>query len=231
MNGRTSWTYPDILGWWAVFILLAVFGVWAVSRTRGWPYALVPAVCATSAYLLYSFPDLVSARYLLPTYLLLSIPVADGIAWLSASAFRSRRIAGITVASVCIVAELASQHLVLAKEIGSRDAGLSSNSQVISELYHLGIHSPCIITADSNQPFTPYAMPAAFQIGCAYAWDISKLTFPTRRRVVMIEGGGGHPFGYARGWPNVSLHTIDGVVQIWLEPKTLTRTGGVQDRV
>src|SRR5204862_57577 len=131
-----------------------------------------------------------SARYLLPTYLLLAIPVVDGIAWLSASAFRSRRIAGITVATVFIAAELASQHLVLAREIGSRDAGLISNAQVIRKLHQLGLHSPCIITADSNQPFTPIAMPAAFQIGCAYTWDISKLTFPTRRRVVMIEGGG-----------------------------------------
>ena len=225
MNGRTSWTYPGILGWWAVFILLAMLGVWAISRSQGWPHALVPVACATSVYLLYSFPDLVSARYLLPTYLLLAIPVADGIAWLSASSFRSRRVAGITVAAVFVAAELASQHLVLAKEIGSREAGLTSNSQVVRELDQLGIHSPCIITADSKQPFTPFAMPAAFDIGCAYAWDISKLTFPTRRRVIMIEGGGAHPFGYTRGWPKISLRTIDGVVQIWFEPKTLTRTG------
>jgi hypothetical protein len=207
-----------------------VLGVWAVSRSRGWPYALVPAVTAASIYLLYSFPNLVSARYLLPTYLLLAIPVADGIAWLSAGALRSRRIAGITVAAVFIAAELASQHLVLVKEIGSRDAGLSSNRQVISELHHLGIHGTCIITADSKQPFLPFAMPAAFQIGCAYAWDISKLTFPTRRQVVMIEGAGAHPFGYARGWPKVSLHTIDGVVQIWFEPGKLTRTGASHHR-
>jgi len=225
MNGRTSWTYPDILGWWAVFILLAGLGIWAVSRSRGWPYALVPAVCAASVYLLYSFPDLVSARYLLPTYLLLAIPVADGIAWLSASAFRSRRAAGITVAAAFIAAELASQHLVLAKDIGGREAELSSNDQVISELHHLGVQPPCIITADSRQPFMPYAMPAAFHVGCAYAWDISKLTFPTRRRVVMIEGGGAHPFSYTHDWPKVSLHTIDGVVQIWIEPRALTRTG------
>ena len=225
MNGRTSWTYPGILGWWAVFILLAMLGVWAISRSQGWPHALVPVACATSVYLLYSFPDLVSARYLLPTYLLLAIPVADGIAWLSASSFRSRRVAGITVAAVFVAAELASQHLLLAKEIGSREAGLTSNSQVVRELDQLGIHSPCIITADSKQPFTPFAMPAAFDIGCAYAWDISKLTFPTRRRVIMIEGGGAHPFGYTRGWPKISLRTIDGVVQIWFEPKTLTRTG------
>jgi hypothetical protein len=225
MDGRTSWTYPGILGWWAVFILLAMLGVWAISRSRGWLHALVPVVCATSVYLLYSFPDLVSARYLLPTYLLLAIPVADGIARLSASSFRSRRVAGITVATVFVVAELASQHLVLAKEIGRREAALSSNSQVIRKLHHLGIHSPCIITADSQQPFAPFAMPAAFDIGCAYAWDISKLTFPTHRRVIMIEGGGAHPFGYARGWPEISLRTIDGVVRIWFEPKTLTRTG------
>jgi hypothetical protein len=225
MNGRTSWTDPGILGWWAVLILLAVLGIWAVSRRQGWPYALVPAVCAASVYLLYSFPNLVSARYLLPTYLLLAIPVADGIAWLSAGALWSRRVAGITVAAVFIGAELASQHLVLVKEIGSTDAGLSSNRQVISELYHLGIHRPCIITADSRQPFMPFAMPAAFQIGCAYAWDIGKLAFPTRRQVVMIEGGGAHPFGYARSWPKASLHTIDGVVQIWFEPKALTRIG------
>ena len=224
MNGRTSWTYPDILGWWAVFILLAGLGVWAVGRSRGWPYAVVPAVCAASVYLLYSFPNLVSARYLLPTYLLLAIPVADGIAWLSASAFRPRRIAGIAVATVFIAAELASQHLVLAKAIGSRDAALSSNDQVISELNYLGIHPPCVITADSGQAFTPSAMPAALHIGCAYAWDISKLTFPTRRRVVMIEVGGAHPFGYARNWPKISLHTISGAVQIWSEPTSLTRT-------
>ena len=225
MNGRTGWTYPDILGWWAVFILLAVLGVWAISRSRGWPYALVPALCAASVYLLYSFPNLVSARYLLPTYLLLAIPVADGIAWLSSGARWPRRIAGITVAAVFVAAELVSQHLVLVKEIGSRDAGLSSAGQVISELHHLGIHRACIITTDSKQPFMPFAMPAAFNIGCAYAWDIGKLTFPTRRRVVMIEGGGAHSFGYARSWPKVSLRTIDGVVQIWSEPMTLTRLG------
>jgi hypothetical protein len=219
MNGRTSWTYPGALGWWAVFILLAVLGMWAVSRSRGWPFALVPAVCAASIYLLYSFPNLVSARYLLPTYLLLAIPVADGIAWLSASALRSRRVAGITVAAAFIAAELASQHLVLAKQIGSREAELSANGQVITELYHLGVRRPCIVTADSNQPFIPFPMPAAFHIGCAYAWDISKLTVPTRRRVIMIEGGGEHPFGYARSWPKVTLHTTEGAVQIWLEPR------------
>jgi len=41
----------------------------------------------------------------------------------------------------------------------------------------------------------------------------------------MIEGGGAHSFGYARSWPKVSLRTIDGVVQIWSEPMTLTRLG------
>jgi len=226
MNGRMSWTYPGILGWWAVFILLAVLGVWAVSRSRGWPYALVPAVCAASVYLLYSFPNLVSARYLLPTYLLLAVPVADGIAWLSASALRSRRVAGITVAAVFIAAELPSQHLVLAKQIGSRKAELSATGQVISELSRWGIHPPCIITSDAKQqPHTPFAMPAAFYSGCAYAWNISKLTLPNRRRVVMIEGGGAHPFGYARDWPKVSLHTIEGAVQIWFEPRTLTSMG------
>ena len=226
MNGWKSWAYPDILGWWAVFILLAVLGVWAISRSWGWPYALVPAVCAASVYLQYSFPNVVIARYLLPTYLLLAVPVADGIAWLSASALRSRRVAGITVAAVFIAAELASQHLVLAKQIGGREAEFRSSGQVISELHHLGIHRPCIITSDVKQhPHTPFAMPAAFHIGCAYAWNISKLTFPTRRRVVMMEGGGAHPFGYARDWPKVSLHTIDGAVQIWFEPRTLTNMG------
>jgi hypothetical protein len=223
MNGWKSWAYPDILGWWAVFILLAVLGVWAISRSWGWPYALVPAVCAASVYLQYSLPNVVIARYLLPTYLLLAVPVADGMAWLSASALRSRRVAGITVAAVFIAAELASQHLVFAKQIDGREAEFRSSGQVISELHHLGIHPPCIITSDVNHhPHTPFAMPAAFYIGCAYAWNISKLTFPTLRQVVMMEGGGAHPFGYARGWPKVSLRTIDGAVQIWFEPRTLT---------
>ena len=41
----------------------------------------------------------------------------------------------------------------------------------------------------------------------------------------MIEGGGAHPFSYAHDRPKVSLHAIDGVVQIWFEPRALTRTG------
>jgi hypothetical protein len=46
----------------------------------------------------------------------------------------------------------------------------------------------------------------------------------------MIEGAGAHPFGYARGWPKASLHTIDGAVQIWFEPGKLTRTGASDHR-
>jgi hypothetical protein len=65
-------------------------------------------------------------------------------------------------------------------------------------------------------------LPAAFYIGCASAWNMRKLTFPTQRRVIQIEGGAAHPFGYARGWPRVRLHTSDGAVQIWFEPRTLT---------
>jgi hypothetical protein len=226
MNGRTSWAYPGVLGWWAVFILLAAIGVWAISRNCGWPYALVPAVCAASVYLLYSFPDLVSARYLLPAYLLLAIPAADGTAWLSAHAPGPRRVARLAVAAAFIAAELAGQHLVLTKDVGSRQAELSSNGQVISKLARLGIHPPCMITADSAQGFTPFAMPAAFHIGCTYAWNISKLTFPTRPRVVIIGRGSAQPFGYAFRWPKASLRTIDGAVQIWFEPRTLTNTSG-----
>ena len=224
INGQTSWTYPGILEWWAVFTVLTVLGVWAVSRSRGWPDALVPAVCGASVYLLYSIPGVVVARYLLPTYLLLAIPVADGIVWLSASALRSRRVVGIIAAAVFIAAELVNQHLVLAQQIAGREAELRSSSQVISELHLLGIHPPCIITEDGRQrrSFTPIMLPAAFYIGCASAWNMRKLTFPTQRRVVQIEGGAAHPFGYARGWPRVRLHTSDGAVQIWFEPRTLT---------
>jgi hypothetical protein len=66
-------------------------------------------------------------------------------------------------------------------------------------------------------------MPAAFHLGCAYAWNISRLTFPTWHRVVIIGGGAAQPFRYAHRWPKASLHTSDGIVQIWFEPRILTR--------
>src|SRR5215469_4171610 len=59
LNGRASWSYPGILAWWAAFLLLAVVGVWAVSRREGWLFALVPLICAVSVYALYSLPNLV----------------------------------------------------------------------------------------------------------------------------------------------------------------------------
>jgi hypothetical protein len=215
LNGRASWSYPGILAWWAVFLLLALVGVWAVSRRQGWLFALVPLICAISVYALYSFPNLVSARYLLPSWILLAIPVADGIARISVRAAGRLRLAGATVAMVFLLAELVSQHVVFATEMASRQAAIGANDKVISELRHLELRPPCVVTSDSTQPFSPVAMPAAYSLHCSYAWDMTSISPGDHSQIVMIEGRTGHPFSYARGWPDYRLRTSDGAQQIW----------------
>jgi hypothetical protein len=223
LNGRASWSYPGILAWCVVFLLLAAVGVWAVSLSEGWPFALVPVVCALSVYVLYSFPNLVSARYLLPAWILLAIPVADGIARISVHAYeRPRlRLAGVAAAIIFVLTALVSQHIVLVREMESRQAAIGANGKVTSELYQLRVRPPCLVTSDSTQPFTPVAMPAAYHLSCSYAWDMSRISLPSHSRIVMIEGRTGHPFSYALGWPDRRLRTSDGTVQIWLEPGRL----------
>jgi hypothetical protein len=227
MNGRVNWSYPGTLVWWAFFLLLASAGVWAVSRSRGWLFALVPVVGAVSLYVLYSFPNLVSARYLLPTWFLLALAVADGIAWICVSSRGSLRPAGLTAAVIFILAGLASQHVVLARQISTRQAAVGANDDVVRELHDLNIRPPCIITSDSTQHFTPVGMPAAYGLNCSYIWDMWKVYLPNRRQIVMIESGVGHAFRYARDWPHRSISTSDGIVQVWIEPSGLFHNGKV----
>jgi hypothetical protein len=221
LNGSAGWSYPATLAWWAVFLLLASVGVWVAGRSKGWPFALVPAVCALSVYVLYSFPNLVSARYLLPAWILLAIPVADAIAWISVRAQGRLRLAGITAAVIFVVAGLVSQHIVLDRQWGIRQAEIATNGRVISELYHLKVRPPCVVTSDSAQRFASSAIPAAYHLYCSYVWNMTQISLPSHRRIVMIEGSLGHPFSYARGWPDRRLRTTDGTVQIWVEPEGL----------
>ena len=221
LNGRASWSYPGTLAWWVGFLLLALVGVWVVGRSEGWLFALVPVVCALSVYVLYSFPNLVSARYLLPAWILLAIPVADGIAWISVNAHGHLRLAVVTMAVIFVLTGLVSQHIVLASDLSSRQAAIGANGKVTSELYHLKVRPPCVVTSDSTQPFTPVAMPAAYHLDCSYAWNMKRISLPSHSRIVMIEGRTGHPFSYARGWPDRRLRTGDGTVQIWVEPRRL----------
>jgi hypothetical protein len=230
LNGRSSWSYPGILAWWVVFLVLAGIGVWAVSQSDGWLFALVPVVCALSVYILYSFPNLVSARYLLPAWLLLAIPVADGIAKVSVGAFGRPRWALVMAAITFVLIELVSQHIVLAKEIESRQAAIGANGKVTSELFHLKVRPPCVVTSDSTQPFTPVAMPAAYHLDCSYAWDVTRVSLPSHSRIVVIEGRTGRPFSYARDWPDRRLRTSDGFVQIWTEPRRLDHSESKSQR-
>jgi hypothetical protein len=221
LNGRTSWSYPGILAWWVVFLALAAIGVWAVSQSEGWLFSLVPAICALGVYILYSFPNLVSARYMLPAWLLLAIPVADGIAKISVSLYGRLRLAWAVAAIIFVLTGLVSQHIVLAREIGSRQAAIRANGEVTSQLFNLKVRPPCLVTSDSTQPFTPVAMPVAYYLDCSYAWDVTRISLPSHRRIVMIESRTGHPFSYVRDWPDRRLRTSDGVVRIWVEPRRL----------
>jgi hypothetical protein len=117
--------------------------------------------------------------------------------------------------TVFVLIELVSQHVVFAREMASRQAAIGANDKVISELRHLDVRPPCVVTSDSTQPFSPVAMPAAYSLHCSYAWDMTSISPGNHSQIVMIEGRTGHPFSYARGWPDYRLRTSDGAQQIW----------------
>src|SRR5260221_8201912 len=60
-----------------------------------------------------------------------------------------------STAIIFVLTALVSQHIVLVREMESRQAAIGANGKVTSELYQLRVRPPCVVTSDSTQPFTP----------------------------------------------------------------------------
>lgn len=211
-----GWSYPSLLAWWAVFGILAVIGVYGASRRHGWLLAATPVICALGVYLLYSLPIRDNSRYLQPMWALLAVSAAGGIYWLVTASQGRLRLVAIVAASLFVVVELGTQHVVQASANAQRVAQAQGQTDAVQAVRELGVRPPCVIT--SSPVAVPYSLPAAYYLGCNYASHITSLTQAHGRRVVVLFPGGRRLQTFAQNWPAHRLPKAAGNVVVYVQP-------------
>jgi hypothetical protein len=199
--GISGWSHPELLVWWFALLVLALLGVYAASRARGWLFAAVPFVCALSVYVLYSLPVRDNARYLLPAWALLAVPAAEGLGWLITQAKGRMRLAAVTAAAIFLTVEVATQHAILNTLVRPLESAASADMNAAHALQQLGVRAPCLITSVKRPNFAVVSEPAAFYSGCSYTWGLRRLPKHSHTRLAVLVQGTQPPWPYARQWP------------------------------
>jgi hypothetical protein len=214
--GIKGWSYPPLLGWWAVLGILAVIGVYAARRYNGWLLAATPVICALGVYLLYSLPVRDNSRYLQPMWALLAVSAAGGIYWLVTAPRGRLRVVAIVAAILFVAVELGTQHVVQASANAQRVAQARGQTDAVQAMRQLGIRPPCVIT--SSPVAVPYTLPAAYYLDCGYAFHLKSLTQADGRRVVVLIQSGQRPQPFAQRWPVHRLPGTAGNVVVYVQP-------------
>jgi hypothetical protein len=158
IHGCPGISMPGELLWFAALVVLAGLGLSAVWRTGAKASSLLAALTGLWVVALYGFLVPYGApRYLLPTFALFAILAADGIRQLVTES--KWRTAGVVVACVFVLAGIASQRLVLNKEIADQAAGRPYAARA-AQLAKLGVHPPCAVQSTS----------IAYYLGCTAPW-------------------------------------------------------------
>ena len=210
-GGRTSavpgyptvhgWPHPQLLWWWAGFTLLALLGTWVAARAEGWAVAVLPAASAAGIYLLYTVPVRDNYRYLVPIWALLSIPAAQGIAWLLTRWRHPARVIVVALAAAFLAVELAAQHPLLMQHSAAMRGASHVHGRMVTSLRQLGVRSPCVVTSMNRPNFAPASEAAGFYLGCTYLCPSIRPTGGTGTgRLVVLVQGSAPPWRYARNW-------------------------------
>lgn len=200
--------HPELALWWLALPLLAALAVYVAHRDRRLAPSLVPVACAVTLsvpYLLligYSAP-----RFLLPSYALLSLPVAVLVRGLRR--LRHARAVAL-VAVVLVVLQLGSQYVVLRGQVGSTAASDARYVAAARGLHAMGVSPPCLVTG-------PRALPIGYAAGCASAQTQGNNASTTRAELLrraarvptaLLTEPGRRPPPHARHWTPYELpHT------------------------
>ncbi|GAA2292107.1 hypothetical protein OKJ48_41685 [Streptomyces kunmingensis] len=198
--------YPGLALWWLALPLLIAAAAYVALRGRR-PAAptVVPLACAVALsvpYLLligYSAP-----RFLLPSYALLSLPLAVLLR-------RLRRPRPLAIAAVAVLAfQLTSQFVVLDSQVASTARTEARYVAAARGLHAMGLTPPCLVTG-------PRALPIGYAAGCASAQTKGNNRSTTQaellRRAARIPTAvltepGHRPPKFARDWTPYELpHT------------------------
>jgi hypothetical protein len=155
----TSWTVPEETPWWLAFLAIAILGVWVGWHRNSMKASSVLAgATALWVFLFYAFLVPFGApRYLLPTYALMAILIADGIVW-AVTESRWRKEAAV-LACLFLLGGIVSQRVILQHEAANQTVGRQFQAQA-KELEEIGVHPPCVLDNTS----------IAYYIGCSAPW-------------------------------------------------------------
>jgi len=150
------------VAWWFVIPPLVALGIWAARRRWGTAYVVLPTVVGLSLLFQYVVTvDYAAPRFLLPTYALLAIAVAEAVVWLATvRAGVWQPALAVPVLALGGLAHFGVQlrvlhHNILRDQTQSRLQYLT----VVDNLKAHGIHKPCLVVGY-------YAAPVAFGAGC-----------------------------------------------------------------
>lgn len=150
---------PGELLWWLAFLALAGLGLGVTWRTSAKASSVFAIATAVWVVAFYSFLVPFGApRYITPSLALVSILVADAVAWLVTKA--SWRRTGIVLACAFILSEVVSQRLVL-QRAAQQQTHSRGFQHVAAQLKAAGVRPPCVLTST----------PEAYYVGCMAPWD------------------------------------------------------------
>jgi len=180
---------PGLDLWWLALPVLGVLGILAARKAGQLASALLAAACGLCLAAQYLFMiNYAAPRFLLPAYVLLAIPVADGLAFILTAVSRDLRPAVAATASCFLILQLVTQHLVLDHEVGGTVAFHDDYTRIVAELAAHGVRPPCLITGVQY-------IPIAFYAGCASTGNAA----PGEPVAVLVQVRG-HPPSDATNW-------------------------------
>lgn len=166
---------PSATAWWIALAVVIAAGLWADRRAGGlaWRSAVLAVLCGLADLTQFAlFLPLAWPRYLLPTLALMSVPAADGLAWLARGASQQARSgtglarlargAGTAVVAAFLAAGLVAQHLILGHGTTREEGKAAWVASVVQDLRLLGVRPGCnLITASGID-----SMPVAYYAEC-----------------------------------------------------------------
>jgi hypothetical protein len=158
-SGCTGWSAPQETPWWLAFLAIAILGMWVGwHRSAMKASSVLAGATALWVFLLYAFLVPFGApRYLLPTYALMSILIADGIVW-AVTESHWRKLAAVA-ACVFLLGGIVSQRVILQHQAAYQTTSRQFQTQA-QDLEKTGVHPPCVLDNTS----------IAYYLGCSAPW-------------------------------------------------------------
>ncbi|MBG0850630.1 hypothetical protein I2W78_01845 [Streptomyces spinoverrucosus] len=208
---------PAIALWWFALPLLAALGLAIAIRAGRTTPTLVAVACATTAGVPYLFLiEYAAPRFLLPTYALLALAVADALWHLVKAPDGRWRPVAATLVALGLVGHLVVQYVVVDRTAQRTVADREVWARTADRLHSLGVSPPCLLTGHE-------AIPLAYYTGCssgavrghnANTTVAAILSTAHRIPVAAVTTADGHPPAYARDW---NVHRIEGL-RVYVAP-------------